>query len=81
MSARRGLTTARPLAAIAKDAAEAHTNLNLWGVIVAVLEGGTLYGGRGNATAQRIIKLCHAEQQRELAIYDAAAGPPPRRKA
>lgn len=56
-----------------KEAAEAHTNLSIWNVIVAILEGGNLYGGRGNVAAQRIIRICQAEQQKELARYDDAA--------
>ncbi len=51
-------------------AAEAHTNLNLWGSVIALLEGGLIYGGRDRA-AKKIIKMCRAEQQAELKIYDA----------
>ncbi|HEU4589391.1 MAG TPA: hypothetical protein VFS13_00670 [Steroidobacteraceae bacterium] len=51
-------------------AAEAHTNLNLWGSVIALLEGGLIYGGRDEA-AQEIVDMCKAQQQAELKIYDS----------
>lgn len=56
-------------------ATHAHTNLNTFHSIVVILEGGTLYGDEsksGNKTANKIIELCKAEQQRQLKIYDEA---------
>lgn len=52
----------------ASAAARAHTNLNTFGAVVAILEGGCVYGP--NATADMIIKLCKAEQHKQLRIYD-----------
>ena len=59
------------------DAAlRAHTNLNTFAAIVAMLEGGTVYStginGSQDKTASRIIRLCHQEQQRQLRKLDAA---------
>lgn len=55
-----------------KEAAEAHTNLNVFASIVSILEGGHLYGCHSDRTANRIIEICKAEQSRCLARYDAA---------
>ena len=52
-------------------AMDAHTNLTIYGAIVAILEGGTLSGNVGGAPA-RIIKICKAEQQRQLTLMDKA---------
>jgi len=47
------------------DAAmRAKSHLIIFGAIVAVLEGGTISGD--NAAKNKIIKICHAEQQRQL---------------
>mgnify|MGYP003393084587 FL=1 len=54
---------------LAREAAEAHSNLNLWGAVIALLESGLIYGGRDEA-AHEIISLCKTEQQAELKIYD-----------
>lgn len=55
-----------------KQAAEAHTNLNVFASVVSLLEGGHLYGATSDRTAQRIIEICKAEQDRCLARYDSA---------
>jgi hypothetical protein len=53
------------------SAAEAHSNLNTFGAIIALLEGGLLYGGGSQqSTAEQIIKLCKREQQRQLSKFD-----------
>ncbi len=54
-----------------KRAAEAHTDLCVFAVVVAVLESGSLYGS--HAAAHRIITICNREQQRLLDVYDRAA--------
>lgn len=51
-----------------REAARAHTNLNTFGSVVSILEGGQVYGP--NATASRIIAMCKKEMQRQLKIYD-----------
>jgi hypothetical protein len=56
-----------------KDAMEAHTNLNVFASIQAILEGGCVYGGE-NKAAKQIIKICLAEQQRQLKLMDKALG-------
>lgn len=56
----------------ARLAAEHLATLNTFASLVAVLEGGTVYDPKASATADRIIRLCHAEQQRQLKRYDAA---------
>lgn len=55
------------------DAVEAHTNLNTFGAIVALLEGGTLYGPmRERDAAQRIIRICKTEMLLQLRKFDLA---------
>ncbi len=49
---------------------EAHTNLNTYQAVIAILEGGTLYDGRTHAPANKIIKIAKAEQQKELVIFE-----------
>ena len=55
----------------AKEAARAHTDLTVFAVIVAILEGGTV-----SAAAQpddfKIIRLCQSAQQKCLRRYDQA---------
>lgn len=55
-----------------KAACVHHTTLNTFASVVTLLEGGTVYDPAANVTAQRIIRLCHSEQQRQLKKYDAA---------
>lgn len=58
--------------AYAKDAATANANLNTWGAVVALLEGGTLSGGNTHAAQRRVIKIAQAEMQKHLVEYDRA---------
>jgi hypothetical protein len=61
--------------ACASEAAKAHTNLNTFESVIALLEGGTIYTVGGQSayrTVTKIIKLCKDEQQRQLSIYDSA---------
>lgn len=59
--------------AAAKLAAEAHTNLNVWAAVTAILGGGLLYGrNEDHASVDRVIKIAHAEQQKWLRRYDTA---------
>lgn len=52
-------------------AAQAHTNLNIFAAVVGLLESGTIYPvGTASNSAQKIVKLCAQEQQRQLHIYD-----------
>jgi len=51
-----------------REAARAHTNLTVFGAVVAILEGGCIYGD--NATANRIIKACNDEMRRQLHVFD-----------
>jgi monomeric isocitrate dehydrogenase len=55
---------------LAQAAAEHHTTLNTFASVVALMEGGTIYDAAANATAQKIIKLCQQEQQRQLTKMD-----------
>lgn len=49
----------------------AHTNLTTFGAVVAVLEGGCVYGGLdSDKAANRLIRAANAEMQRLVAIYD-----------
>ncbi|NTF67728.1 hypothetical protein [Rhizobium rhizogenes] len=54
----------------AEIAANAHTDLNTFGTIVTILEGGHLYCNESQSTAARIIKMCQAQQQYLLRLYD-----------
>jgi hypothetical protein len=55
-----------------KEAAEAHTNLNVFASIVSILEGGHLYGAASDRAAQRIVEICKAEQDKCLGRFDRA---------
>lgn len=52
-----------------KKAAEAHSNLNTYAAVVALMEGGLIYGIR-HAAATKIIRICKQEQQHFLRVYD-----------
>lgn len=56
----------------AKSAAAAQSTLFVMGAVVALLEGGTVVGGREGAdrTAQRIIRLANRESGRQLRRMD-----------
>lgn len=54
-----------------KAAMDAHTNLTIYEGIVAILEGGTLSGNVGGMP-EKIIRLCRAEQRRQLQLMDKA---------
>lgn len=56
------------------EAAHAHSTLNVFGAVVALLEGGLIYDGSGTGarTAAKIIAICNAEGQRQLKRYDKA---------
>ena len=56
----------------AKEAAYAHSDLNVFGAVVALMEGGTLYTSGGHQAASKIIRLCQTEMQRQLRAYDKA---------
>ena len=55
-----------------QKAAAAHTNLTMFGAVISLLESGCLYGNTPFKTAEKIIKLCKAEQQRQLRLYEEA---------
>jgi hypothetical protein len=52
----------------AKEAGYARSNLITFGAVIAILESGCVYGP--NTAADRIIKLCQSEMQRQLRIMD-----------
>lgn len=54
------------------DASKAHTDLNTFGSIITILEGGHLYSGTSHTAADKIIKLCKREMQRLLIEFDEA---------
>lgn len=58
---------------LVKQAAEAHSNINAWGAVIALLEGGLFYGGEGNgeySAIGRVIKIAQIRQKINLARYD-----------
>lgn len=52
-------------------AAVAHSNLTTWGAVVALLEGGLLYGATPPAKGQ-VIAIAKREQKKLLRAYDIA---------
>ena len=55
-----------------EDAMRAHTNLNIFQGIVALLEGGTIYGNTANASVKKIVDTCKAEARKQLRLMDKA---------
>lgn len=53
-------------------AANAHTNLNTWGAVVAILEGGLFYDVGDDPAIIEVINLANRQQQRWLKVYDTA---------
>src|ERR1700730_5719063 len=54
-----------------KAVAEAMSDLNTFAIVVSILENGHLHAP-SYAAANRIIKICHAEEQKRLRDYDRA---------
>lgn len=56
---------------------ELHTNINTFGSIIAILEGGCIYGGdqKTYKVAQKIIAMCKAENMRLVVRYDDLRAP------
>lgn len=55
-------------------ACNAHSNLNMWGAVIALLEGGLFYEARTHKPIGRVIAIAKAEMQKELTHLDAATG-------
>lgn len=55
----------------AKDACRAHTDLNVFYSIIAILEGGTI-GADSFRDGERIITICKSASAKCLKRYDAA---------
>ena len=53
-----------------KEAAQAHSTLNTFAAVVALLESGLVYCPESYKAADRIIKIAEQEQQRMLRKYD-----------
>lgn len=66
--------TKKPMSAYERtmEAISAGIRLNQFAAVEAMLEGGLLPGGSASAekTAQKIIKLCQEERQRQLGVMD-----------
>lgn len=56
---------------LVQDAVEAHSDLNIFGAIIAILEGGTV-SARAQPDDFRIINLCQKAQTKCLRRYDRA---------
>jgi hypothetical protein len=56
-----------------KEAAEAHSNLTMFGAIQALAESGCFYGPRPHKALSRIIDICKREAQKELQRHDKAS--------
>jgi hypothetical protein len=59
-------------AKLAEVAAEHHSTLSVFAAVTELMEGALVYDPAAYATAQRIIRLCRQERQRQLKKYDAA---------
>lgn len=55
-----------------REAAHHHTNLCLFGSVVAIMEGGNIHGPRALADAALIIRRCQNAMQDALYKYDKA---------
>ncbi len=55
-----------------REAARAHSDLNIFASVVTILEGGHIYTPKSFSAVERIIKICRAEQQKRLREYDRA---------
>lgn len=51
-------------------AARAYSDLNIFAAVTAIMEGGFVYTPTGKRLAAKITKLCQAECQRQIRIYD-----------
>lgn len=56
---------------IVEEAAQAHTDLNVFGAVVQLLEGGLL-SSDSQPDDFRIIRICNSAEQKALHRYDAA---------
>ena len=57
----------------AREAALWHTNLNTWGAVVALLEGGLLYDGESShKDTMKVIEIAKRRQLACLNKHDAA---------
>ncbi len=56
----------------AKAAAGARSNLNAWGAVVAMLEGGVLSGDGTHKAQEQVIKIAQREMRKHLKEFDAA---------
>lgn len=65
------MSTKRERAKLAEDASKAHTDLNIFHAIIAILEGGTI-SSDAQRSAQFIIHHCKAGTAAALARYDRA---------
>lgn len=54
------------------QAMRAHTDLNTFEAVVAIMEGGCIYDAGSHAAVSKIIAICRKEQQRLLRKQDAA---------
>lgn len=55
------------------EACRAQAHLYVFASVIGVLEGGAISGcGSADKTAQKIIKLCNLEMQKQLRLTDAA---------
>lgn len=58
-------------------AMNAHTNLSMWGAVVALCESGSFYPGHSHRAIERVIKIAQAEMQKHLTQMDKATGRTP----
>jgi hypothetical protein len=55
-----------------KEAAQAHSNLNIWAAVQALMEHSLLYGGHAQKAESKVVEIAKREQQKEFKRYEKA---------
>jgi hypothetical protein len=53
-----------------RKAIEAHSNLNAWASVEAILEAGVFYGNSSSTAIRRVLKIIKQQRLKEFEIYD-----------
>lgn len=55
-----------------KEAARAHSNLNIWAAVKALMESSLLYGAHSNKAEAKVCAIAGKEIRKELIRYEKA---------
>lgn len=58
----------------ARTAMEAHTNITMFGAIIALCESSLFHGERAQKIEERVVAMCQKEQQEQFTIMEKATG-------